>query len=265
TAKGASAALWNLDRPQSVREVHRAYVEAGARVLLTNTFVASRDALGVVGRAGQMTEIHQAAVAHARAAGADWVVGDLGPIWGWRHFGRPVDHAAARDAYREQAAALVEAGVDGLALETLGDPRELQAAVEGCRRAGAPAVIASMSFVQREGGFETVTGASLDEAAGAMGASGADAWGANCALFPSAMARLGKQLSERLGGPHVLKPNSGPGREGGAPSEFARIGLEMLASGASAVGGCCGAGPAHIAALAALVDHGRINGGAGRA
>jgi len=249
-----SSALWNLTHPEDVAAVHATFARAGADVVTTNTFVASRPALAASGAAAQVADVHAAAVRLARESGARWIAGDLGPIGGW--LGEDAEPRALRDAYAEQAAFLVADGVDALIVETLGDPDELIAAVAGCRDAGAPLVIGTMTFTQAGDAYESHTGAALDACLEAMEASGADVVGTNCMLAPDAMDALADALLARVARPVLMQPNAGPdaAHYDVTPEAFAAWASRMLARGAHAVGGCCGIGPAHVAAARSMME-----------
>lgn len=253
-ALGESSALWNESRPEVVLEVHRAYARVGAAALTTNTFAASGPALARHGAEARLEAINRRAVRLAREAGAPWTLGCVGPVRGWVEARRLTD-AEVAEAVRRQAAALLAEGADAVAIETISDPEELVAAVRGAREAGAGLVLATMAFRETAGAFRTFADASLEEAAGAMDASGADAVGANCALRPEAMERLLTALRPRVRAPMLLRPNGGePGAYDVTPEAFAASVPRMLRAGAAAVGGCCGVGPEHVARARRMLD-----------
>lgn len=253
-ALGASSALWNESRPEAVSEVHRAYLRAGADALTTNTFVASGPALARSGAEVRAEAINRRAVRLAREAGARWVLGSVGPVRGWVQE-RRLSAREIAGAVRRQAGALLAEGADAVAVETISDPEELVAAVRGAREAGAEIVLATMAFREAAGVFRTFAEAPMEEAVGAMDASGADAVGANCALRPEAMERLLAALRPRVARPVVLRPNGGePGAYDVTPEAFAASARRMLRAGAAAVGGCCGVGPEHVARARRMLD-----------
>jgi len=265
----------NITRPELVEQVHREYVLAGARLLETNTFAANRERLARYNLGDRVQDINRAAVARARAAILDvqtqrlrsiaaderppvFVLGAVGGIRGTRP-GSLTDEALA-DLYREQMAALLEAGVDGLVLETFVQLAELRLAVQVARKLDATIPLIAQLSVQESG--RTADGASLAEAFAVLQDDGADVVGLNCSSGPHTMLRLLEQ--EPLPRDIVLSafPNAGlPGYQDGRfvyPSSaayFADRTLEFWRLGARIIGGCCGTTPEHIAAVARVLAH----------
>jgi methionine synthase I (cobalamin-dependent) len=261
----ACPAAWNLLEPAQVRRVHRAYLDAGADLLVANTFGANALALRARGLdPGRAAALAQAGARLARSIAGEHalVLGDVGPTGAV--FGRDATEADAAAAFEEQAAALLEGGADAILVETMYDPRELALAVGAARAAGARQVFATATFQPAGAGFGTFTGASLAEMIGAAVAAGADVVGANCGkdLSLDDWVRLTGELARAAGGrPVLVRPNAGTPEaepDGGlrwpvGHAEFAAAAPRLLEAGARLVGGCCGAGPAHVAALAAVV------------
>jgi 5-methyltetrahydrofolate--homocysteine methyltransferase len=257
--------LWNVDEPVWIRQVHRAYLDAGADLLVTNTFGGNRLALRARGvDPGRARELSRAGARLAREVAGDraLVLGDLGPSGVTP--GRDVSEAELSGAFEEQAAALLEGGADFLLAESMYHPRELALAVEAARRAGAQRVFASVTLEPAGERFAAFTGASLAELVGAALGAGADVVGANCGkdLSLDDWVRLaGALVAAAEGRPVLVKPSAGT--PAGAPDgplrwpvgheAFAAAAPRLLAAGARLLGGCCGAGPAHVAALAAVV------------
>jgi methionine synthase I (cobalamin-dependent) len=244
-ALGESADLWNLSRPEIVEAVARSYVEAGAEVLLTNSFQANPIALARSGFMGQAEAVNRRGVEIARRASASApdrvirVFGSIGPIG-----------AARIDAFALPARALAVAGVDALVLETFSDLDEVRAAVAAALPLGPP-IIVSFHFDPR-------TGPTPEAAAAAAREAGADAVGANCGAGPGPFPDLCRRLRNASGLPVWIKPNAGlPTIENGraiyptASDSFAALLPALVAAGAGFVGGCCGAGPDFIRALVA--------------
>ncbi len=258
---GGCGECWNVDRPDAVRAIHRAYADAGAEALLTNTFGGTRIALDRHGAGERTTRLNRAAAALAReVAGPDrWVVGDIGPFGGFLQPLGEYSPDAVEAAFREQAEALLEGGADGLLVETMTALDELVLAVRAGRAAGAPFVIASMAFDATKVGPRTMMGVSPEEAAAAALDAGADALGANCGsnLDLAGYADiLRRYRAAALDAVLLCRPNAGtPRREGSAvvhdlgPEALAADAPGLVEVGAGIVGGCCGTTPAHIAAL----------------
>jgi 5-methyltetrahydrofolate--homocysteine methyltransferase len=252
---GDPAEAWNVAHPDRVRAVHRSYVEAGAELVHTNTFGGTPARLAATGLAGRCAELNAAAVGLAREAGAGWVAGDLGPTG----LGAGTDPRVLEAQYAEQARALLAAGADLLAVETMVDVREARAAVRATVGLGVP-VMASMTVRRCAGGFEGLAGDPVVPSLGALAELGAAAVGFNCMLVPDEMCALLDQVRTALELPIVCQPNAGqPQRhEGGlsyavGPEDFGRWVVALANSGADLIGGCCGTTPAHIAAAKRLL------------
>jgi methionine synthase I (cobalamin-dependent) len=248
---------WNVTHPEEVEQVHRAFVQAGARAIQTNTFGANRVRLHAFGEAGEVREHNLAGVRAARSAAGEGtlVIGNLGPTGA---IPPPEGNASLLEleyTFAEQAAALAEGGVDFLHIETLYHPKEARAAIRGCR-AGAPelALVASMTCTRLGDTFRTTMGFAAETMLAAIVEEGADGIGANCSLIPADMLDLIRLLVERAGVPVFAKPTVAPDGAGPLyPDEFATGVTALFSVGARAVGGCCGSGPADIAAAAAAV------------
>jgi 5-methyltetrahydrofolate--homocysteine methyltransferase len=255
---------WTFERPQAVEEVARAYADAGAELITTNTFGGSPLRLHAHGLESRLEELNADAVALARA-GADGrahVVASIGPTG---HLLKPlgtVTSDAVADGFRRQAAALAGAGVDGFCVETMTDLEEAVLAVEAVHQEapGVP-VFATMTFDPTPRGAFTVMGVSVSRACARLEEVGADAIGANCGTGPEAMLLIAREFAEATTLPLIFQPNAGlPQRVSGhlvypqAALAFAQL-TARLAAHATILGGCCGTTPDHIAALKRLVAH----------
>jgi 5-methyltetrahydrofolate--homocysteine methyltransferase len=258
---GASPEGWLMENPDPVRGVHRAYVEAGAELILTCTFGGTRARLERPGLADHVAEVNQRAAEIAReaAAGDAYVAGDIGPMGEFLAPMGKITYEQAVEMFAEQAAALARAGVDALYIETMSDLNEARAAVEGAQQveAGIP-IFATFSF---DSHGRTNMGVSPEQAAEALLALGVDAFGANCGATLEMTEEAAAKMHETA--PHmpiIVKPNAGRphmvGREvvyDATPEDMAKYARSFVALGARIVGGCCGSTPAHIAAIAAAV------------
>jgi homocysteine S-methyltransferase len=245
--------------PARVTSIHAAFVAAGSQLVLTNTFGANRSRLERHGLADRVAAICAAGVERARAATPELVGGSIGPL-GVRlqPYGR-VDPAEAFDAYREQAAALAEAGADVLVIETQTDLRELEQAVNAARDA-APglALLASATFTRDD---RTLLGDTPELIARRLLDLGVDGLGVNCGEGPAQMLRLIRTIAPLAAEtPIIARPNAGgPTEVGGrflypaTPEYVGEITRALLDEGAAIVGGCCGTGPAHTRAIADAV------------
>jgi methionine synthase I (cobalamin-dependent) len=253
---------WNVDRPDDVRAVHAAYVAAGADAIQTNSFGCTRPRLA---RFGLASEVHALALAAAHlareASRGRLVIGSIGPTGETLPLAARQALAWLEDAYAEAAAALVEGGVDAVHIETQFHPAELEAAVRGVR-AGAPStfVIASMTLMAGVSGLETPHGVPVARMLRAVEASQPDAVGVNCSVDAERTRIAVETLREAVTLPVVAKPQAkisekcATGRSSETPEAFARYAVALVRAGAAAVGGCCGVGPAGIAALRRALD-----------
>lgn len=253
--------LWSaralLAQPGAVAAIHRDYVAADAEALTANTFRTARRTLEREGLGARAAELTRLAVALARAAAADaphavFVLGSQAPLEDcYRPDLVPPDAALARE-HAEQADALVAAGVDAILVETMNSAREAAAAARAARAAGATFLA---SFVC-DGDGRLLSGEPLEAGLEAAIRFGPLAVGVNC-LPPEALDACLPVLA-RSGLPFFVYPNLGaPRPDGGfaplelcAPAALGEIARGWLTAGAAAIGGCCGTGPAHVAALA---------------
>ena len=254
---------WNTSDPDVVTEIHRAYLEAGADIIETNSFGGSRSKLSAYHAGDRVAELNIAGARLAIAARDELapgklVAGDIGPS------GRlmpPVGDATVselRDVFAEQAEALASGGVDLISMTTFFDLEEARAAVLGARAvAHSLPVFISMAFKPSPHGFRTMMGVSPAQAAATLLEAGADVVGANCEITAEEMPGLVAEFREATDAPLVMQPNAGQPHlvEGHTvyqetPERFASFMPALVAAGAGVVGGCCGTTPAHIAALA---------------
>ena len=249
---------WNLDRPDEVRAIHLAYAAVGSEIIQTNTFGATRPRLARFGQESRQREIIRAAVGLARAAGRQ-VWGSLGPTGETLPLSggdlAPIEHAFA-----EAAALLAEAGVDAIHLETQFHAGELEAAIRGARSAGKP-VIASMTLMPGISGLETPHGVPVAKMIRAVELGEPDVVGVNCSVEAERMRLAVETLRDALPLlPVIAKPQAklsdkcATGRSSESPETFARHAAALIAAGVAAIGGCCGIGPAGIAAIKAVLD-----------
>jgi 5-methyltetrahydrofolate--homocysteine methyltransferase len=258
--QGESPERWNLEHPDRVRTVHRAYLEAGARIILTNSFGGNRMRLALHGLDGQAGEFNRAAAKIACAAVAEsgfeaLVAGDIGPSGGILAPLGDMAYADAVEAFADQAAALLEGGADLLWIETMSDLEEVRAAVEGVRRVSKEVdIIATMTFDTRG---HTMMGVSPEQAVDRLTTLGAAALGGNCGNGPDEI--LGVLHKMHAAAPEsvlVAKANAGVPRlvsgrphYGAGPAEMADYAVAASAAGARIIGACCGSTPAHLTAM----------------
>ena len=261
---GDSGERWNLERPDRVEAIQRAYVEAGCDLIITNSFGANRWVLGRYGLADRVGDVNRAAAAIARrAAGPRGVLGDIGPFGGLLAPLGEVTVQEVQQAFLGQAQALLAGGADGIIIETMGALDEAAAAVRAARAAGAAVIIASMAFDRtRKGDVRTMMGVSPQDAAVALVGAGADVVGANCGtkMMPPDFVEVVSAMKANVAVPIIVQANAGQPElvDGRAvyrlsPEQFAAGMREVISAGASIVGGCCGTTPAHLAALRAAI------------
>ena len=254
----------NLTHPSAVAEIHRAYIEAGAQLIITNTFGANRFKLAKHGLEDHVVQLNKASVDLAkRVVSASFrevlVAGDVGPL-GVRiaPFGR-VQPEEARAAFVEQIQALAEAGADLIVIETFSDLYEIREAIRAAKDVCDLPVIASVTFTRDD---RTVLGDDPMKVARALKEEGADVIGVNCSGGPAQLARILKQMYQAAPNEKFwVKPNAGwPEQVGGrimypADAEyFGEYALSFREIGACIVGGCCGTTPQHIAAMSKALN-----------
>jgi len=256
----------NVESPDIVTEIHRAYFDAGSDAVLTNTFGANRCALARHGYADQAFEINQAGAQVARKAAGDqhYVLGDIGPTGDFLAPLGTLKAEQVREAFAEQVKGLREGGVDGFIIETMTALDELAVAIEAVRSAaGGLPVLASMSFDKGGAGFRTMMGVEVSAAVSKMIALGVDAVGFNCgtasldeyvelAKAYVAAARASRKKVQVFTEPNAGKPELVDGKAiyRVTPAEFAAACAQIRQAGVPILGGCCGTGPEHIQAVA---------------
>jgi homocysteine S-methyltransferase len=254
----------NVNNPRLVQAVHADYIAAGADCIETNTFGANRFKLAVHGLDGQVREINRRGVRLARdvreSAGRDvWVLGSIGPLGKYLAPLGTVSVDEAREAFREQAEALLEGGVDAFVAETFSDLTEIGLAIEAIGAVTDLPIIAQMAFTDEA---VTFTGRSPAEVARHLRGLGVQAIGANCSVGSSTLYDVLERMVPEAGRlPLAIQPNAGlPSRIGerliylSSPAYMAEYAGRMVDSGARLVGGCCGTTPQHIAAMRETLD-----------
>jgi 5-methyltetrahydrofolate--homocysteine methyltransferase len=247
---------WNLSHPEKVQEVARAYVEAGSDVILTNTFGANRIRMAEQEKPQDVAEINRRGVEISRraAGGRARVFASIGPS-GKLLMSGEIERAQLREAFSEQACALVEAGADALVVETMSDLEEARVAVESARATGLP-VVACMVFDTGKEKDRTMMGNTPEQAAEALTQAGADVIGANCGQGIAGFVQICKRLRAATDRPLWIKPNAGlpvmvDGRPqySTTPAEFVGYLPALLQAGAQFIGGCCGTAPAFVSEI----------------
>lgn len=257
---GTPPELWNAERPDAIRAMHRAYLEAGAQIVLTNSFGGSRRKLAKSGLDGRAAELVRAAAALAREAAGEeaLVAGDIGPLGDLLAPLGPISREEAVETFAEQAGYLAQGGADFILIETMGDLEEAAAAVEGAQATTDLPVVCSMSF---DSHGRTMMGVRPEQMIERLWPLGLAAVGVNCGRsLEDNAAALRAAHAANPEAPLWYKPNAGlPRLEGGetvfdvGPQAFAEGVVPLLEAGVRVVGGCCGTTPDHIRALARAV------------
>ncbi|HXA48753.1 MAG TPA: bifunctional homocysteine S-methyltransferase/methylenetetrahydrofolate reductase, partial [Candidatus Acidoferrum sp.] len=244
----------NLSSPDMVRQIHQEYVKAGAEILETNTFGATRQRLAAFGVAEKLTAINHAGVKLAREAAKDgaFVAGAVGPLGVRIEPLGPTSFAEARAGFREQIDALLEAGVDLLIFETFGNLDELREGVMAARDAAGSEmpIIAQVTiddFGHLPGGTDPETFTRE------MDSWPVDVIGLNCSVGPKATLETIERMVQFTSKPTSAMPNAGlPMRVEGrniylcSPEYMSQYARRLLWAGVKVIGGCCGTTPEHI-------------------
>lgn len=256
---GDVAELWNVERPEVVREVHQAYKAAGADLFTTNTFQGSPLSLAAKGLEDRTFELNLAAARLAREVAGDEVIvaGDMGPSGQFLEPLGTLSYEAAVEAFAQQVTAFVEGDVDVLLVQTMSDLAEAKAAVEAALRADKPVLVTLTFDLQGR----TMMGVSAEQAARELSTMGVAALGANCGDGPEVIRTALEQMHAALPQfPLIARSNAGlPELVGGVPTwnlgpeELAAYVPTYLELGARMIGSCCGSGPDYTRAIAAAV------------
>ena len=257
---GTAPEEWLFDASEHVVTLHRAFVDAGSDLILTDTFGATPLRLQHTPLAGRVRDVNVRAVELAReaAGGRALVAGSMGPTGHLFEPLGPLTRGECVDNYQQQAAALAEGGADLLVLETFFALDEALAAVEGTRRSSDLPLVVSFSFDQ---GTRTMMGLSPADVAEAFVPLEVAAIGANCGKSLESADVVAAELLDKAGATPVwLKPNAGvPKIVGDAvvyeagPETLAAHARRYAEQGARVVGGCCGSTPEHVTAIVGAV------------
>lgn len=251
---GEAPERWNLTHPETVAEVHRAYLAAGCDIVTANTFGATGARFGA-----ELQKVIQAGVKLARQgveeAGHGFAAFDMGPTGKLLAPYGELPFQEAVSLYRQAAAWGAEAGADLIIIETMGDPYEMKAAVLGAREACDLPILATM---MADVNGRLLTGGTVETMAVLLDGLGVTALGLNCGLGGPEMLPLLRRIRRVTERPLLCSPNAGlPRMEGwrtvfpAGPEAFAQAQRELAQAGAWLLGGCCGTTPEHIRAMVA--------------
>ena len=261
---GDAPELWNTLHPDRIADLERAFIEAGADIILTNTFGGTRYRLQLHNAADRVAELNEAAAGIARreadrAARPVLVAGSIGPTGELMQPLGALDPEAASTAFAEQAAALARGGVDLLWIETMSSVEETEAAIAGARTTDLP-VVATLSF---DTNGRTMMGITPSELAGLHRKHHLAACGSNCGVSPSELVATIVNLAAASESPAVLVAKSNCGipqyvdgaiRFDGSPELMAVYAGLALDAGARIIGGCCGTTPEHVRRMRAALE-----------
>ncbi len=249
----------NIAAPDLVREVHEEYVAAGADVIETNSFGATRNNLQPYGLESKLREINIAAARIAREAAGQkaYVAGAIGPL-GLRvePFG-PTSFDEAKDMFKEQVEALLEGGVDLFILETFSELSVIEQAIRAVRELCDLPIVAQMT-IQIDG--KTVFGTTPELFTAKLDELGADVIGLNCGMGPNHILNALEKMRATTDKPLSAQPNAGLPRDVqgrqfymGSPEYMAEFSRRFVQAGVKFVGGCCGTTPAHIKLISSAI------------
>lgn len=243
---------WNMERPEVIQRIHRAYVEADSQIVLTNTFGAN--AVKYHGQPYTLKQVVNAAVDNAKSAGRDIIVAlDVGPTGKLLAPMGDLSFEDAYEAFREVMIYGEQAGVNLIHIETMSDTYETKAAVLAAKENTNLPVFVTLIFDERG---KLLTGGDVPSVVALLEGLRVDAIGMNCGMGPKQMLPILKELRNYTSLPIIVKPNAGlPKQKDGetyydiTPEEFASALQEIVRQGACVIGGCCGTTPEHIRAM----------------
>ena len=253
----------NLDAPEAVLEIHRAYARCGCNVLTTNTLTMNRIYIETHNVGVSVQDVNKAGAELARQAASEcqYVLGDISSTGQLLEPYGDYKESQFYDAFKEQAQILAEADVDGFIIETMFDLREALCALRACKDNFLLPVMVSIAFKTEAKGGRTIMGDSACDCAKRLTDAGADVVGANCGdIDPEQMAVVVSLLRSATALPVLAQPNAGRPKLVGdrtvfemTPKTFAAGISKCVDAGASIVGGCCGTTPEHIQAVADML------------
>jgi 5-methyltetrahydrofolate--homocysteine methyltransferase len=255
---GECPELWNLNRPHDIQAIARAYREAGADIILTNTFGGNYFKLKKAGVSSKPREINRRGVELSKEMAEDSLVfASIGPTG---EFLEPLGKTREDEmisCFSEQVKAFVEGGADGVIIETMTDLNEAKCALKAVKENSNFPVAVSMTFNKGERGYATMMGITPGKAAIELEKVGADIVGANCGFGIENMVEIAPIIRPVTTLPLWIKPNAGTPQliegktvYGETPEEMVRFIPELIKAGVSMMGGCCGTTPEHIRLIA---------------
>ncbi len=261
---GDAPESFNLLRQDLVEKIIALYLDAGAQIITTNSFGGSPLRLSFYSLEDKTEEINRNAVLAVKKVAGDRVYasGSCGPSGKFLRPHGEIEPEKMYDSFEKQISVLIAAGVDVICVETMTDLGEAELAIKAAKTISPSIpVMATMTFDPTPRGFYTMMGVSIKDAASGLEKAGADIIGANCGTGIEDMIGTAKEFKKQSKLPLIMQPNAGiPEIQGDKPvypetPEFmAEKAQELISSGVSIIGGCCGTTPEHIKAIRKMVD-----------
>jgi 5-methyltetrahydrofolate--homocysteine methyltransferase len=255
---------FNLEKPQVLEEIASLYLEAGSEIISTNSFGASPLRLQQFSLEKETEAINRSAVDAVRkaAGGRVYISGSIGPSGKMLKPMGNGDPAEISAGFRRQLAALLEAGIDMVCIETIINLAEADIAIKAARSLDSKIpIMATATFNSTPKGFFMVTGASVKDAANALENAGADIIGSNCGEGAAQMVGIAREFRQHSRLPIAIQSNAGlpTATASGlvyseSPDFVAGKAIELMDLGIQIIGGCCGTTPDHIRAIRSVVD-----------
>jgi 5-methyltetrahydrofolate--homocysteine methyltransferase len=268
--QGSPPDEWNLSHPDIVREITREYLEAGAQVILTNTFGSNRCRLEAHGLSGQAHTLNLEGARISRSVVRDRAVvaGDIGPSARFIALGE-TSAMELYEVFAEQARSLRDGGADWIVVESMTDIEEMAVAVRAAREAAGLPVVASMTYNATPKGYRTMMGNTPEECVKRAQAEGASIIGANCGSGIEDYVPLAPILRSLTALPLWIKANAGVPHIVNAkveypltPEQYSSFVPRLIREGVDVIGGCCGTDPRFIREIGRRISE--ASAGAGR-
>jgi 5-methyltetrahydrofolate--homocysteine methyltransferase len=266
---GECPELWNIEHPDEVRDIAKTYVDAGADIVLTNSFGGTSYKLEHYGLAARVNELNEAAARLSREAAGDsvHVLASMGPTGKMLVMGE-VSEEELYEAFKSQAVAFERGGADACTVETMTALDEACVAIKAVEENTSLEIVCSFTFdTKTANGHRSMMGVSPEQMAEAVIEAGADIIGTNCSLGSDEIAEVVAALHAAAPDtPIIVHPNAGrPIQHSDGSIEYpetpeimaGNVG-KLIAAGATIIGGCCGTGPEHIKAIRKAVDRERV-------